>query len=354
MRILLIIPPNVTGVEYHRLLIPHSNLHGAELNAINAIDYQPDSFFQDFDIIVTSSVLSKIGNQELAWAQVKKVGIPVVIDRDDSWTLPKYHPMYHEWVNSKRAEQIIYNIKKANAVTCTNDYLKNIIGNYNKNVVTIPNGIDFKQPQFEVDEKVKGMKTNHVHIGWSGSVTHHQDLKLLETPLIELNGDLDLKGKYRLILSGYIENDTTWKDYERIFTNNWKIDKDQYARINGMDVNTYASGYDLMDVGLIPLIDDQFNRCKSNLKMLEMGAKSLACVVSNQYPYTNIAKHEKNCLIAEKRTWHKQIKRLIQSSQLRIDLSNKLYEEVKQNWNITNFSEKRLNLYNNLIKNAKR
>ena len=45
MKILLVIPQNVSGVEYHRLLIPHMTLPDCDVTAISSIDYQPDTFF---------------------------------------------------------------------------------------------------------------------------------------------------------------------------------------------------------------------------------------------------------------------------------------------------------------------
>ena len=355
MRILLVLPKEITGVEYHRLLIPHAKLKdlGHDLTAINAIDHQPDSFFYDFDIIVTSSVLSKIGNQKLVWAQVKKLGIPVVIDRDDTWILPKEHPMKADWDISKRGEQIIYNFQQADLVTCTNDYLSNIIGNYNKNVEVFPNTIDFDQPQFQVDEELKSKKGDLVNIGWSGSVTHLEDIKLIENTFTELLSDQTINEKYKLVLSGYQPNDIIWSEYERIFTSNYKINIDQFLRINGMDAMTYASAYDLMDIGLIPLKDNHFNLCKSELKLIEMGAKNLAVVVSDSPTYSKIAKHGVNCLVANKKTWFKEIKKLIQSKDLREELAFNLQSDVLSNWNINSLTEKRLNLYQNLIDNGK-
>jgi len=349
MRILLVCPQNVTGVEYHRILIPHCQYE--QVTAIPSIDHQPDSFFHDYDLIVSSSVISKLGNQELLWKQLKRIGIPVVIDRDDTWVLPHSHPMFNEWKRGQRAEHILYNLKQATLVTTTTDYLANIIGNFNKNVEVLPNGIDFEQPQFKVDDKVREFKSpDMIHIGWSGSITHKQDVELLDTPFYELLHDQDLIDKYRLILSGYVEKDPTWDYYEKVFTSNWKIDVNQYARINAMDVNTYASAYDAMDIGLIPLRHTEFNICKSNLKMLEMGAKGLAVIVSQNPVYQNIGLNNKNCIFVEKKDWYRAMKKLINNEELRTELATNLYNEVKDNWNIEKLNLKRTEVYKNLLK----
>ncbi len=346
MKILLVAPKDISGVEYHRLIIPHTNLPNCQISMIEAIDHQPDSFFHDFDLIVTSSVLSKIGNQELVWKQVKKIGIPVVIDRDDTWQLPQHHPMKREWDNSNRAEQIVYNLKQADLVTTTTESLRHLIKQFNKSVQVLPNGIDFKQPQFQVDPKVKAIKTNGlIHIGWSGSVTHNEDFRLLEIPIYELLTDQETQEKYRLVLAGYVDKDPTWKHYENVFTSRYRLNERQYCRINSTDVYSYASAYDAMDIGLIPLISNHFNDCKSNLKMLEMGAKGLAVVVSESETYKNIAKNKVNCLTANKKTWFKQIKKLLQNPDLIQELSHNLNQEVLLNYEISILNKKRLELY---------
>jgi glycosyltransferase involved in cell wall biosynthesis len=349
MKILVIIPKPITGVEYHRLLMPFENMgEGYEVTAVEIVDQQQDSFFEQFDLIYTSSVVSKQGFQEVLWAQLKRLGIPVIIDRDDDWQLPHDHLMKRDWVQNKTAEQIVYNLKMADAVTVPTEYLAQKVRQYNKNVFVIPNAIDFNQAQFKPDQKVKDLKTDKVHIGWSGSVTHFHDVMMLTDTFMQLNANPDTSKKYRVVLSGFVEGDQVWNEYQKIFTSGYKIAEDQYCRINGMDVFTYASAYDLMDVGLIPLKDTEFNRCKSELKMMEMGAKRLPVVVSDQYPYTNIAKHGINCLTSNKKDWFKNIKRLIDSKDLREELGEALYQEIYTNFNILKINELRKELFKNV------
>lgn len=348
MKILQVCERRITGVEYHRLLAPHGKLNeleDIEVTSVHAIDHMPDSFFHDFDLIITSSVVSKLGFQDILWKQLKRIGIPVIVDRDDTWVLPHDHPIKKEWTKNNTAFQIITNFKNADAVMVTTEHLANQVRQYNKNVYVIPNAIDFSQEQFKPDVKVKNLKTDHVHIGWSGSVTHHQDVAMLAEHFLKLKSDPETQNKYRLVLSGFVEGDAMWKEYENIFTSGYRIDQNQYCRINGMDAFTYASAYDMFDIGLIPLKDTPFNKCKSELKMLEMGAKKVPVIVSSQYPYTNLAKHEKNCLISDKKDWFKQMKKLISLPELRHELSENLYNEVKTNWNMEKVNQLRLQLY---------
>jgi hypothetical protein len=187
-----------------------------DVSSIASIDHLPDSFFYDFDLIVSSSVISKLGNQEILWKQLKRVGIPVIIDRDDTWVLPHNHPMYREWTLKQRAKDIIYNLKQADLVTTTTPYLANLIKVYNSKVEVLPNAIDFTQPQFIPNPDIAAMKSELTNIGWSGSVTHLQDLKMIEGDLLSLNKGFEKD--YKLMLAGFHEGDYTWNEYEKIFT----------------------------------------------------------------------------------------------------------------------------------------
>jgi glycosyltransferase involved in cell wall biosynthesis len=344
MRILLVCPNNITGVEYHRLITPHT--HMEDVTSIPSIDHQPDSFFYDFDIIVTSSVISKIGNQELLWKQLKRIGIPVVIDRDDTWVLPQAHPMYKEWQKKQRAKDIIYNLKQADLVTTTNKHLAKEIAKYNK-VAVIPNAIDFQQLQFTANAEIAALKSDLVHIGWSGSVTHLQDLLLIEGELLSLNKSSHKD--YKLMLAGYFEEDAIWDKYENIFTSNYLIDDKNYGRINSADVNSYAQAYNLMDIGLIPLRDNEFNKCKSDLKLSEMGAFGLGAIISDVSAYEGLGMHGRNCLVAGKKEWYKSIRKLIENPELRNDLGSQLKEDVLNLRNEAKWRELRIQVYESLI-----
>ena len=344
MRILLVCH-NITGVEYHRLITPHCNM--GDVTSIATIDHLPDSFFYDYDLIISSSVISKLGNQELLWKQLKRIGIPVVIDRDDTWVLPHSHPMYKEWQIKKRAQDIIYNLKQADLVTTTTNHLANMIKVYNKKVAILPNTIDFTQPQFIPNEDISIMKSDLVHIGWSGSVTHLQDLQLIESDLMSLNKSN--QKDYKLMLAGFYDGDFMWHNYEKIFTSNFIIGDNNYGRINSADVNSYAQAYNLMDIGLIPLRDNEFNKCKSDLKLSEMGSFGLAVIVSELEPYKELSKHGKNCLISNKKEWYKTIRKLIDNPELRKDLGSQLKSDIYQFRNEKDWRPIRFQLYESFI-----
>jgi glycosyltransferase involved in cell wall biosynthesis len=191
------------------------------------------------------------------------------------------------------------------------------------------------------------MKSELVNIGWSGSVTHLEDLQLIEGEILSLNKSP--YKDYKFMLAGFYDGDSIWHKYEKIFTSNYILDDNNYGRINAADVYSYAQAYNLMDIGLIPLRYNEFNRAKSELKMLEMGAFGLGVIVSDVESYQWMSKHGKNCLVAGKKDWYKAMRRLIENPELRKDLGSQLKEDVMKNSNEALWRKYRMEYYESII-----
>ena len=193
MKILLVTGQRIMGGEYHRLIVPHSkfHLHGHEVSQMTNIDHVAESMLSEFDLIIASRALSRIGNDENLYNVLKRLGIPVIIDTDDHYQLSDSHILKKDWKLQNRAETLIYNFRNADSVMVTTPYLKNLMSQFNKNVEVMPNTIDFEQPQFIPNPDIQAMKSDLVHIGWSGSVTHLQDLQLIEGEILSLNKSKD-------------------------------------------------------------------------------------------------------------------------------------------------------------------
>jgi hypothetical protein len=98
--------------------------------------------------------------------------------------------------------------------------------------------------------------------------------------------------------------------------------------------------YQAFDVALAPLIPSEFNRCKSNLKMVEAGFAGCALIISDVAPY---AQHlaDKNCIkVAHKGDWNKAIREL--TKEKAFDIALQLHEDMTTNFNIHDFNDIRL------------
>ena len=97
-----------------------------------------------------------------------------------------------------------------------------------------------------------------------------------------------------------------------------------------MPVSTYGHMYDHLDVALVPLVANEFNACKSELKIVEAGAKKCAVISSNVDPYKNIP----GVTYANKPIdFYHAVKKLTDKS-YREDMANLLHEFILTNFDL--------------------
>src|SRR5690606_26319718 len=98
-------------------------------------------------------------------------------------------------------------------------------------------------------------------IVYAGSITHELDLALV---------DGCLQGR-SVKLCGLSDHPAWGRIVKKI---------PQATCFDYKPLESYMESYDGAKVGIIPLVGNQFNYCKSNLKMLEVVAKGLVPVMS--------------------------------------------------------------------------
>jgi glycosyltransferase involved in cell wall biosynthesis len=120
--------------------------------------------------------------------------------------------------------------------------------------------------------------------------------------------------------------------------------------------------YSKFDISLAPIKDHIFNRVKSQLKVIEAGFYKKALIASEVGPYTIDLKHSlKNgvfgdgnaLLVSENRNhsdWAKYIKKLVYNPNLVVDLGERLYETVKDTYDLKNVTKTRQSFYKSIIK----
>lgn len=337
---------NQDGVEYHRLFVPHVNLSGEkyDITQTNGLGTEHPESISDYQIVVTNRHLGS--NPEQTKRLADKHGTKLILDLDDYWVLPPHHGLSKAYKDYNTSKYTVECIKAAHHVTTTHEYFANIIRRHNPNVTVIPNAIDPKQPQ---NAPVQQIEKDRVNIGWVGGIHHHKDLLLLKDSIKDTYADKDLAGKFRFLLGGW---NSQYEHFERIFTDNY-CDQSltHYGRINALPVDQYMSMYEFLDVCLAPLVDDEFNRCKSQLKLIEAGYKKKAVIASGVAPYLIDGVHGKNVLLVPphaEQKFRKHIKRVIQSEQLRVDLAESLHEVVMSKYLIHHSNAIREELYNRL------
>lgn len=242
------------------------------------------------------------------WADVipklQTLGVRVVVDVDDDFTC--VHPDNVAWHahNARNphvnASWVMRACALADAVVTTTPALAARYGH--GHAVVVPNMV----PAAYLDIEAETLPDT---AGWSGSVlTHPVDLQAASGAI------------------GRILHTQGW-GFHVVGT------ADGVAERLGLDAEPSATGWIPIEdypaelarlaVGVVPLADSAFNRAKSALKMAEMAALGVPVVASPTPDNRRLHDAGVGLLAAAPQRWHKHLRRLTGSPQLRADLAGR-------------------------------
>lgn len=349
MKILIVCPsyPKISGVDFHRLVVPHNQIalnYDVEIDMATEIDSATIEFLKDYDLIVANRFISKTLNTQELIVKLIDANVPYILDLDDDYQLPSSHILY-EQTKKKHPYHIKLGGYHAQAITCTHGEMKKMIRAeiLNENVYVVPNGIK-PEGQFEVKEVGFDKPT----FGWSGSITHFEDVLLMVDSLYSLYKS-EYKDKMRMVYGGYDPKSETSQAIAGVLSAKGNALHDHFFLFPATDVTNYAQFYDTINIALIPLRKNRFNSMKSNLKLLEAGFKKKAVIVSGVEPYLPLLKDGENCLVAKtKKDWYKHMTYLIDNPHRIQELAENLHNDV-QLYHIDNVAKTRFETYKKVI-----
>ena len=304
---------NINGVSYHRLLMPFAKMKRDYGIDIVVLLNKDDEFFNNLDgvtHVVYNRNISGLMQPEETYLKLKAKGIKVICDVDDYWELNKKHPMSYYYEKTNLTKCVIKNLKLADLIWTTTPILADKIRPYNKNIVIIKNALDPLEKQYAYEDLTLDFDT----FFYSGGSTHLRDLKLLGSAF----------------------------DNETFFAKTPKLPKRMKGiKVQISDIQEYAKDYQDCGICVIPLQENTFNSCKSELKMIEAGHFAKPVMVSAIDPYTLLATN-KNSLKVYNNDWTSAIKKIKGNHTMQVDLGLKLKEDVAIKHDLAKENEKRL------------
>lgn len=399
---ILVIPSDKSGCGFFRSLQPHLYLndHYSDLFDIDITYEIPkipylEKFFTQYDIIHIHKQLDR--NCELM-KLMKFCGCKVIVDIDDHYDLGNDHPMSVTARIENWKEPIINHLRLADMVTTTTEIFKKELLKHNKNVVVIPNAINPNEGQFIP----KPTKSDRLRFGIICGSSHLEDIKLLNGMTSML--PKDVIDKIQFVLCGFDTNgtrtfrnvktgevisrpiepkETCWYEYEKILTNNYSIVSQEhkdflnkfikgyeypnideaYRRCWTKNINEYATHYNNIDVLLVPLKENNFNKVKSQLKVIEAGFFNKAIIAQNFGPYTidlvpmiekgGSINENGNALLVDSnknhKQWAKYIIKLANDRDMVEKLQKNLHDTVKDKYSLDEVSKIRVSAYIDLM-----
>lgn len=243
--------------------------------------------------------------------------------------------------NIRRRDLFRASFNKADMVTTTTDILQARLMNINKNTVVLPNLVDFSQyPQVECVKK-------EIRIGWQGGSSHYEDLYMIHKAVKEILrkyenvkfifwGDARMYGLFREI------------PWQRIECYDWVKQL----------VYPYALACKNLDIGLCPVIENEFNTNKSAIKHFEYSVVKAATIASEMEPYSLVVKDNETGLLVKEdkdfevttKKWFDAMERLILDVQLRNKLASNAYDNIYENHNADKKAYLWLNAYESILK----
>jgi glycosyltransferase involved in cell wall biosynthesis len=216
----------------------------------------------DYDVVILQRVGVPGTLALIDWCQ--NHGIAVVVDADDAlWAVHRNNAAYASWNGAPNHwRHMDTAAQMADMVTVTTEGLARRYAKHNR-LRVLPN---------RVPEAVLGLKSIRADFpatrtfGWSGLVaTHPEDPQVIREPVRRIVEERDFAIRIVGDAAGVARS--------------WGLDRSLVAG-ESAPLERYHQALTALDVGMVPLANDQFNRSKSSLKALEMSAVGIPVVAS--------------------------------------------------------------------------
>jgi len=200
-------------------------------------------------------------------------------------------------------QNLIGNITVADVVTVTTEPLAEIVSQWNRNVVILPNCI----PSWLLDQPMPNQYPNRLTLGWGGGPSHTRDFGEIARPLKRVLQRFGDAVEWHCIGPNYTERVASRRGHTR--HSGWFDGVEDYLR--GVDFH----------VGFAPLRPSTFNDSKSDLKLTELAALGIPAIVSNTGPYKRAFEAGAPCrAVDDPREFESALIELVQSPDQRAEL----------------------------------
>lgn len=253
----------------------------------------------------------------LALAMRDEYNAPIVFEVDDDlYDVSKNSPSYQYWYPGSPFFEIAETfMRNVDAITVSTPALQKIYSKFCDHVYVLPNCQDPEDWQV-----IQPKKQDKIVIGWAGSYTHYDDLKLIRRAINRIRKEYP-NVVFRLIgcLPDFLDGKRR-VEFRRdiVGIRDWQ---GKLAELN-------------FDIGLIPVVDRPFNRGKSNIKWQEYSMLGIPTIASDVGEYRAITPNETGLLAQNEDEWYLHMKRLIEDAELRKELGRKAKQHVTKNYNI--------------------
>ena len=333
------------GVGYYRLWKPYQQIVGHDKEFIGqAIKrYGPegeerwDKLFQDNDVYWTSYFCNDKVASNIFYHRDKHKK-KVIVDVDDNYLdILASNPLYDKYKPTKKNRSILgATLFFSDAVTVSTEPLKQRLIQYFKEIhgqdlshkiYVLPNFNDLEDWNHRPAKKKKFI------IGYSGSNSHHDDLEMMMPHLGRL---MEKYPHVHCEIVGSLDHNhfNVFETFSSKVLNRCEILSGTWT-FNEYPAYLANRGW---SIGLAPLVDSPFTRCKSPIKFFEYSTYAIPTIASPVYPYiisttnNSVITDEENALLAKPSEWFEKMERLVLDAELREKLGTNAKKHIIDHW----------------------
>lgn len=265
--------------------------------------------------------------------KAKKKGAKVIYEADDIiiGVGGKKREMLMD-LTDDQTQQTIDTIQGCDLVTVTTPSLADHYRQFHDNVAILPNYMDFNW--WGMPWKAT-KNTDEVRIGWAGSKSHLEDLYLLIPVMKKI---LKKYPKTKFVYCGYggmsssqASTSVGWgKDiFEELSRN-----RREYFVGVPLDYWPVKSKSLGLDIALAPLLDDEFNSGKSNIKWQEYSCNLTPGVYSDTVVYNNVKHGETGMKVKTTNEWVEAIEFYLNHPKKAMTIAQNAMQDILDNWDL--------------------
>lgn len=262
-----------------------------------------------------------------AMIMAKNFGVPVWIDFDDCMhELPEYNPFFPRLGQDNTLHNLEYAIENAEIVTVSTETLGRYYLKNNNRIIVIPNALD------DYNFNLIKIKNQVDFIAWRGTATHRNDLLQVAKSIHSI------AEKFPSWAWSFVGNET-WYVTDRLkrIANCFAMTEKDILQYHKYLAEFHPA------IHIVPLVDNEFNRCKSNISWIEATLAGSVAVAPDfpEFNRTGIARYTNFEYVLEK---------LISSSAARKDLYSASFDFIEKNLLLSEVNKKRIELLHNFRK----
>ena len=215
-------------------------------------------------------------------------------------------------------------IAKCDLVTVTTEPLAEHYRQFNPHVVVLPNYMDYMW----WGKPWKAKPAKQVRIGWMGSISHREDL-MFQPIMKRIVDEFDF---VKFIYCGHggkkgIYGEELFKD----------VPPDRREYYSGVPLEYWPQKSKSLgiDIGIAPLLNDEFNTGKSALKYFEYSSNGVPGVYSDTIVYKDAVKHGVTGFLANNEDdWFRYLSKLILNEEINNRIKQAAYNDILDNYNM--------------------